>query len=55
MLPEVLYDLAVILHANGASDEAWTVLQRALSLNPKLRAQAEKDDDLVGLRPRLKD
>ena len=53
MLPEVLYDLAVILQANGASDEAWTALQRALSLNPKLRAQALKDDDLTALRPRL--
>lgn len=54
MLPEVLYDLAVILQANGSSDEAWSALQRALSLNPKLRAQAEKDDDLAALRPRLK-
>lgn len=55
MLPEVLYDLAVILQANGSSDEAWTVLQRALSLNPKLRAQALKDDDLAALRGRLQD
>jgi uncharacterized Ntn-hydrolase superfamily protein len=55
MLPEVLYDLAVILQANGVSDEAWTVLQRALSLNPKLRQQAVKDDDLAALRSRLQD
>lgn len=55
MLPEVLYDLAVILQANGAGDEAWTVLQRALSLNPRLRAQARKDDDLAALRSRLQD
>lgn len=55
MLPEVLYDLAVILQANGAGDEAWTVLQRALALNPKLRAQALTDDDLAALRPRLQD
>jgi uncharacterized Ntn-hydrolase superfamily protein len=55
MLPEVLYDLAVILQANGASEEAWTVLQRALSLNPKLRQQAVKDDDLAALRSRLQD
>jgi uncharacterized Ntn-hydrolase superfamily protein len=53
MLPEVLYDLAVILQANGASDEAWEALQRALALNPKLRQQALKDDDLAALRPRL--
>jgi uncharacterized Ntn-hydrolase superfamily protein len=55
LLPEVLYDLAVILQANGSSDEAWTVLQHALSLNPKLRQQALKDDDLAALRPRLQD
>lgn len=55
ILPEVLYDLAVILQANGVSDEAWTVLQRALLLNPRLRAQALKDDDLAALRPRLQD
>jgi uncharacterized Ntn-hydrolase superfamily protein len=55
MLPEVLYDLAVILQANAASDEAWTVLQRALALNPKLRQQALKDDDLAALRSRLQD
>jgi uncharacterized Ntn-hydrolase superfamily protein len=55
MLPEVLYDLAVILQANGSTDEAWTALQRALSLNPRLRAQALKDDDLAALRPRLQD
>lgn len=55
MLPEVLYDLAVILQANAASDEAWSVLQRALALNPKLRQQALKDDDLAALRARLQD
>jgi tetratricopeptide (TPR) repeat protein len=51
--PEVLYDLAVILQANGATEEAWTALQRALALNPKLRTQALGDDDLAALRPRL--
>jgi uncharacterized Ntn-hydrolase superfamily protein len=55
MLPEVLYDLAVILQANGVGEEAWTVLQRALTLNPRLRAQALKDDDLAALRSRLND
>ena len=55
MLPEVLYDLAVILEANGMSDEALGVVVRAIELNPKLREQARKDDDLEGLRPRLPD
>jgi len=53
MLPEVLYDLAVILQANGRSDEALDVLGRAVGLNPKLREQAERDDDLAALRDRL--
>jgi uncharacterized Ntn-hydrolase superfamily protein len=53
MLPEVLYDLAVILQANGASDEALTALERAIDLNPKLRQQALRDDDLAGIRDRL--
>lgn len=50
MLPEVLYDLAVIRLAAGKRDEARTALDRALSLNPKLRQQSEKDPDLAGLR-----
>jgi len=54
LLPEVLYDLAVILHANAQDDEAWTVLQRALAANPKLREQALRDDDLGTLRDRLR-
>jgi uncharacterized Ntn-hydrolase superfamily protein len=53
MLPEVLYDLAVILEANGESDEALAVVTRAIALNPKLRVQARKDEDLTGLRSRL--
>jgi uncharacterized Ntn-hydrolase superfamily protein len=54
LLPEVLYDLAVILHANAKDDEAWTALQRALDGNPKLREQALRDDDLGALRDRLR-
>lgn len=54
LLPEVLYDLAVILHANAKEDEAWTALQRALAGNPKLREQALRDDDLGALRERLR-
>ncbi len=53
MLPEVLYDLAVILQANGKSDEALAVVERAIRLNPKLRDQAHRDDDLAGVRDRL--
>lgn len=51
MLPEVLYDLAVIRLAAGNRDGAREALVRALSLNPKLQAQADKDPDLAGLRP----
>jgi uncharacterized Ntn-hydrolase superfamily protein len=54
LLPEVLYDLAVILHANAKDDEAWTALQRALAGNPKLREQALRDGDLGALRDRLR-
>lgn len=53
MLPEVLYDLAVIQLANGATDEALATLKRALASNPKLRAQALKDDDLASVRSRI--
>jgi uncharacterized Ntn-hydrolase superfamily protein len=51
MLPEVLYDLAVIRAANGDRDGAMRALTRALSLNPKLRTQADSDPDLASLRP----
>ena len=54
LLPEVLYDLAVILQANGQSDEALVAVQRAITLNPKLREQAQRDADLAGLRSRLR-
>ncbi len=50
MLGEVVYDLAVILLANGAADESFAALERAISLNPKLRQQALHDDDLAALR-----
>src|SRR5262245_3465969 len=52
MLPEVLYDLAVILHANGADDEAVRAAERAIGLNPRLKEQARRDADLAGLRDR---
>ena len=53
LLPEVLYDLAVILQANGAGDEALASLARAFSLNPNLRDQALHDKDLAPLRDRI--
>jgi uncharacterized Ntn-hydrolase superfamily protein len=48
--PEVLYDLAVIRLAAGKPDEALEALARALSLNPRLKAQAGGDSDLAGLK-----
>lgn len=51
MLPEVLYDLAVIRLAAGQREKAQSALDRALQLNPKLRQQANKDPDLEKLRP----
>jgi uncharacterized Ntn-hydrolase superfamily protein len=50
VLPEVLYDLAVIRLAAGDPDGARKALDRAVALNPKLKAQAEKDPDLEKLR-----
>ncbi len=50
MLPEVLYDLAVIRLANGDRAGARAALSRAVSLNPKLAVQAERDSDLAALR-----
>jgi len=48
--PEVLYDLAVIRLAAGNQEEALRALERAVSLNSKLKEQAEGDHDLDGLR-----
>jgi uncharacterized Ntn-hydrolase superfamily protein len=50
VLPEVLYDLAVIRLAAGDPDHARKALDRALALNPKLKAQADKDPDLEKMR-----
>ena len=50
ILPEVLYDTAVIRLANGDPAGARTALDRALALNPKLAQQAAVDGDLAGLR-----
>ena len=50
VLPEVLYDLAVIRLAAGDKAGAQKALDRALQLNPKLKTQFEKDADLEKLR-----
>src|SRR5262245_53465364 len=50
VLPEVLYDLAVIRLAAGARDGARKALDRAVALNPKLSTQAAGDHDLDKLR-----
>lgn len=50
VLPEVLYDTAVIRLANGDAAGARAALDRALALNPKLAAQATADPDLAALR-----
>lgn len=47
---EVFYDLAVIRLANGKEQEALTALERAVTLNPRLKKQASEDDDLAALR-----
>lgn len=50
VLPEVLYDLAVIRLAAGDRKGAEAALERALKLNPKLAQQAKSDPDLEKLR-----
>ena len=52
ILPEALYDLAVIRLAAGDRAGAKKALERAVALNPKLQAASEKDPDLRGLHER---
>jgi uncharacterized Ntn-hydrolase superfamily protein len=47
--PEVLYDLAVIQLAAGKKESALTSLAKAVSLNPKLKKQADGDNDLESI------
>ncbi|HEX9725719.1 MAG TPA: DUF1028 domain-containing protein [Vicinamibacteria bacterium] len=47
---EVLYDLAVIRLAAGKEQDALQALEKAVTLNPKLKKQAMEDDDLAALR-----
>lgn len=53
MLPEVLYDLAVVRLANNDRQGALSAAQRAIALNPKLAAQASRDSDLAAIRSDL--
>ncbi len=53
MLPEVLYDLAVIRLANGDRPGSLTAAKRAIKLNPRLATQARQDSDLAALRGEL--
>lgn len=54
MLPEVVYDLAVIRLAAGDRDGALAAARRALKLNAKLAAQAAVDPDLAAIRAELR-
>lgn len=54
MLPEVVYDLAVVRLAAGDRPGALAAARRALALNPKLAAQATVDLDLAAIRAELK-
>ena len=54
MLPEVVYDLAVVRLAAGDRPGALAAARRALTLNPKLAAQAAADPDLAAIRAELK-
>jgi uncharacterized Ntn-hydrolase superfamily protein len=47
---EVLYDLAVIRLSAGKENEALSALEKALTLNPKLKKQASEDSDLSRLK-----
>lgn len=49
-VPEVIYDLAVIRLAAGKRAEALEALERAVTMNPKLKTQAQRDKDLDALR-----
>ena len=50
VLPEVLYDLAVIRLAAGDRPAAVAAARRALTLKPGLAAQAARDPDLEAIR-----
>lgn len=47
---EVFYDLAVIRLAAGQEEGALQALEKAVTLNPRLKTQATEDGDLAALR-----
>jgi hypothetical protein len=53
VLPEVLYDLAVIRLASDRREAALSALKRAIALNPKLLVQARGDSDLAALHEEI--
>jgi uncharacterized Ntn-hydrolase superfamily protein len=50
VLPEVLYDLAVVRAHAGQSEEALAALEEGVASNPKLIQAAREDPDLESLR-----
>jgi tetratricopeptide (TPR) repeat protein len=50
VLPEVLYDLAVVRAHGGKTDAALESLREAINANPRLAAAAREDADLSPLR-----
>ncbi len=50
VLPEVLYDLAIVRAHSGHGEEALDVLEEALAANPGLATGARDDEDLAPLR-----
>jgi uncharacterized Ntn-hydrolase superfamily protein len=50
VLPEVLYDLAVVRAHSGHEEEALEALEEAINANPGLATGARNDDDLAPLR-----
>jgi len=50
VLPEVLYDLAVVRAHAGQPDAALAALEEAVSSNPKLARAAREDPDLESVR-----
>jgi hypothetical protein len=49
-VPLQFHDLAAIRGAAGKKAEALEALRKAFAANPKLRAQARKDQDLAPIR-----
>jgi uncharacterized Ntn-hydrolase superfamily protein len=50
VLPEVLYDLAIVQAHSGHEEEALVTLQEAVAANPGLAGGARDDEDMAPLR-----